>query len=523
MKIVFARPLMAVVLAAGGAVSAQAQSPYVGEALNYSRLQFGGPARTQGIAGANVALGADFGNLTSNPAGLGLYQKSEFHLAPGFGLGSADASGTGPSVTADKNSFHIGSAGVVFTNRRPDGESESGWRGGSFALGFTRLADFNTSFRYKGQVADNRSFFQMLREPSGYTNPGSSGYQGSAADIISQYNNGASTYTSIDGLAYGAYLTNVDGGNGKPYSVTTLERDGAITQGETVTTSGSISQFDLGYGGSYQDKLYIGGAIGILSSNRQQTRTFSETEDNAATAFTSLSLADEVKTKGSGINARIGLIYRAADAVRLGASIQTPTFFRLTETSRTSLTGAFTVIPNDDLPNPATATLTPAEYTYNLTTPFRASGGAAITIGKVGFITGDVEYVGYQQARLSSADEDTYGDTDGIAADNETIRQAYKGTINLRVGAEGRFDIFRVRAGYANYGDPYKNSVANRNQQFYTAGVGIRQKSFFLDLAGVYTTFDQQYSPYTIASGQQPVINVQNNRYTTTVTAGLTF
>ena len=100
MKIVSLRPALALVLAAGCAISAQAQSPYVGEALNYSRLQFGGPARTQGIAGANVALGADFGNLTSNPAGLGLYQKSEIHLAPGLGLGSADASGTGASQTA---------------------------------------------------------------------------------------------------------------------------------------------------------------------------------------------------------------------------------------------------------------------------------------------------------------------------------------------------------------------------------------------------------------------------------------
>ena len=525
MKIVSLRPALALVLAAGCAISAQAQSPYVGEALNYSRLQFGGPARTQGIAGANVALGADFGNLTSNPAGLGLYQKSEIHLAPGLGLGSADASGTGGSQTADKNNFHIGSAGVVFTTRRPDGEADVAWRGGSFALGFTRLADYNTSFRYAGQVANGRSFFQRLREPGGSSVVNSGSYQGAAQDILNQANAGTDgIYTSIDGLAYGTYLTNVNGGQGnQPYTVTTLARATTVAQSETVTTAGSVSQFDLGYGGSYRDRLYIGAAVGLISSNRRQTRSFAEADNDTGTDFTSLLLTDEVKTNGTGINARLGVIYRATDALRLGASIQTPTFFRLTETSQTSLTSAFTQVPNDPLPNPATASFAPGEYIYNLTTPFRASGGAAVTIGKVGFLTGDVEYVGYQQARLSSADDATYGDAAGIADDNQLIRRAYQGTVNLRFGAEGRFDIFRVRVGYANYGDPYKGSTTSRGQQFYTAGVGVRQSSFFLDLAGVYNTFAQQYSPYAIASGQQPVINVNNNRYTTTVTAGLTF
>jgi len=48
-----------------------AQNTYVDDALLYSRLGPSGTARTLGIGGANVALGADFGNLTSNPAGLG--------------------------------------------------------------------------------------------------------------------------------------------------------------------------------------------------------------------------------------------------------------------------------------------------------------------------------------------------------------------------------------------------------------------------------------------------------------------
>ena len=80
-----------------------------------------------------------------------------------------------------------------------------------------------------------------------------------------------------------------------------------------------------------------------------------------------------------------------------------------------------------------------------------------------------------------------------------------------------------MRLGYARYGDPYRGSTTDRAQNFYTGGVGLRQNNFYLDIAAVYATNNQLYSPYVLASGQQPVVRVDNRRYTTTVTAGFTF
>lgn len=525
MKTVSLRSSLALVLTTGLTtltLSTQAQTAsYVNEALSYSRLQFGGPARTQGIAGANVALGADFGNLSSNPAGLGLYQKSEFHFAPGVGFGSADASATSGSLTANKNSFHIASAGVIFTNRHPDNDSQSGWRGGSFGLGFTRQADFNQSFQYTNQATDANSFFQSLREPGGNTDYTSAAYQAAVADIAEQERTG--NYTSLEGLAYGSFLTGIrkvprPGGGGDLSIIDAPHTKEAITQHELVTNKGSLSQFDLAYGGSYRDQLYVGGGVGIVSLNQERTSTFSESSGGAQDFETT----DALKTTGTGINARLGLIYRAADMVRLGASIQTPTYIRLTDTYSTSLT-----VNQDFLPAGSTLSnslsTAPGTYSYNLVTPFRANGGVAVLLNKYGFLTGDVEYVGYSQARYSNNPNDSNGDNYTFTAENQGIKQVYRNTVNLRFGAEGRFDIFRARLGYATYGDPYVYRPISRAQQFYTAGLGLRQNSFFFDLAGVYTTFNQQHSSYTLASGQQPIVNVNNNRFTATVTAGLTF
>lgn len=515
---------LALVVGQAGHAFAQGAS----DALRYSRLQFGGPARTQGIGGANVALGADFGNLTSNPAGLGLFQKSELHFTPGVGVGQSDSrivGNSGAAVNDSKNSFHVASAGVVFATRKPDGQG-SDWRGGAFALGFTRLTDFNTSSNYQGTFGlEKASFLERLRpQASAITAPNRAAFQ----SLDDQANTGR--YNTDLGLAYGAYLANIRIVRPKADSIVVLRAQGdQITQGELVTNSGSVSQFDLGYGGSFRDRLYIGGAIGIVSSNFTQTRTLTESDNDPTTHFESLTSTSELRTKGNGFNARLGVIVRALDNLRIGASVQSPTFMRLSDTYNESLVGSFSASGTDRVPGDLPVGTGPRvsfpanDYDYTLTTPFRANGGVAYTLGKHGFVTGDVEYVGYRQARLHNDPNGANGDDYSFSAENLAVRNLYKNTVNLRFGAEGRFDVFRVRLGYARYGDPYVADASDeRAQNFYTAGLGLRQGNFFLDAAGVYTTFNQLYTPYSVG-GLEPTIKVDNSRFTTTVTAGITF
>ncbi|MDJ0366123.1 hypothetical protein QMK33_13255 [Hymenobacter sp. H14-R3] len=509
---------------------AQAQGGYAGDALMYMRQNPSGTARSLGLAGANVSLGADFGNLTSNPAGLGFYTKSEVSLTPGVGFGTANATQVGnsaavggsyPSVSQTANSFHMASAGVVFANRRPDNDG-SDWRGGSFALGFTRLADFNQALRYQNTTDDNHSFFQRLREPYNNGDYTSASYQNNLDDIFNQAQTNG-TYTNIDGLAFGTGLVDqikVDNpGTGSAQGKTifrnaTPVRNGAITQNEDILTKGSLSQFDLGYGGNYRDRLYIGGGVGVVSLNRTRTSTFSESSSGELDFVST----DYLKTTGTGINARLGVIVRAADALRLGASVQTPTYIRLNEVYNTSLVANTKYAAN----NGSSLSTAPGTFDYSITTPFRANGGATVLLGKVGFLTGDVEYVGYSQAKFKTTD----GSSDiGLEDGNASIANGYRNVVNARVGAEARLDIFRVRAGYAYYADPYKNGgdSPSRNQNYFSAGAGVRTKAFFVDVAGVYLTSKELYQPYQLARLVPPMVNYSNNRFTASLTGGLLF
>ncbi|GAA4347722.1 outer membrane protein transport protein [Hymenobacter saemangeumensis] len=524
---------LSLALAVGQASHAFAQD--ASDALRYSRQQFGGPARTLGIAGANVALGADFGSLSSNPAGLGLFQKSELHLTPGLGLGQGEGRMEGSSSAAqteNKNSFHIASAGLVLTGRKADTDQSSNWRGGSLAFGFTRTADFNTASRY-GATLNERSIggrTYTAAEQSYLASLEGTAPPSYFSDIRRQ--SSAGDYETADALAYGAYLTNiVRSRNGSDSAIVMRRMRGPIGQSESIVSRGSMSQFDIGYGASYRDRLYIGAALGIVSSNYRTTRSFTETETDPTTRLNSYTLRDDLSTSGRGVNLRVGAILRASDFLRVGASIQTPTFLSLTDTYNSRITTDFSAQGSDNSPAlPASVVgVTSVDaleniYDYNLTTPFRANGGAALTIGKIGFLTGDVEYVGYNQARLSNAKGEANGDDYSFSKENSSIRSRYRSVVNLRFGGELRYDVFRVRAGYARYGDPYQTeSSVNRIQSFYTAGAGLRQGSFFLDAAVMYQAFDQAYTPYTLSNGLEPLIKVNNNRYTTSITAGVTF
>ncbi len=522
----------------GSSQVAHAQGNYADDALLYSRQGPAGTARTLGLAGANVSLGGDFGNLTSNPAGLGFFTKSEISVTPGVGFGNASSTpaanlasvaGQG-SLSQTANSFHIASAGIVFASRRPDNDNSSDWRGGSFALGFTRLADFNQAFSYNNTTDDNHSFFQFLREPGGYTDYTSAGYQSAVQGIKQQSSTG--DYTNLDGLAYDNFLTNfyrvrrsnLPGDTTTVLRAATPPRTGAIQQHETVMNKGSMSQFDLGYGGNYRDKLYIGIGVGIVSLTRTRTTTFSESSGGVE----DFNYQDYLKTTGTGINGRLGLIYRATDFVRLGASVQTPTYIVLQDTYNTTLTSAY--VPSN-LSN--VLSTTPGTYDYSITTPFRANGGVTFLLNKYGFLTGDIEYVGYGQARFNTTGNSQTGD---FTNTNQQISNGYRSVVNFRVGAEGRFDIFRARLGYAYYANPYSGTSSfSRDQNYFTGGLGIRTKSFFVDAAGVYLAYKDQYSPYTLASAEvntnpastiqraSPVININQNRFTVSLTGGLIF
>ncbi|MDQ3291477.1 MAG: hypothetical protein M3Q05_09330 [Bacteroidota bacterium] len=496
-----------VFLSWAGKVSAQNEV----DALRYSRQDFGGSARIQGMAGAQTALGADISTLSINPAGLGLYRRSEFSFSPGISLSGTESSLNGRSSSTDqRNILNIPSLGIVFTKRKTDSE-EGDWRSGAFGIGLTRLNNFQNRFSYAGPVNQTESLVQSLGETAIANNR-------TEASLDQEYDDGI---YSLEGLGYATYLIGVDKVPTEPNNPNSplreeiyVESQGNVTQSETVSSKGAQNQWDFAYGASYRDKLYLGASVGLTTLRYNQKRVYREVDADAQTDFQDLTLTDEFTTTGSGVNLKVGVIVRPIDAVRIGVSVQTPTFYTLRDQYTTSMGSTF----GGTTPGTYNAQMTPGDYEYSLTTPMRANGGVAFFAGKNGFISADVEYINYSGARFDSNDGG-----DSFSDKNDIIKNTYQSTLNFRVGGEYRYNIFRVRAGYALYGDPYKSSDYDRDKRYITAGAGIRQNDHFFDIALVNARYNSVYSPYSLIDNLQPVVTTKNTTNSVVFTVGFNF
>ncbi|MEJ8801351.1 OmpP1/FadL family transporter [Pontibacter sp. H249] len=496
--------LASLALSLGWAGSAFAQNEV--DALRYTRLGINGSARIQGIGGAQTALGADISNISSNPAGLGMFRRSEFSISPGLQFNSTDTRVDNSFLSTDQNAVSIPHAGLVISNRRNDESSD--WTGANLGISFTRLNNFNQRLSYSNTAASDQftivEYFAEQANNKGVT----------LDELNSEFSNG---YTTLEGLAFGAYLIDVitdDNGN---ETVVPLFRGGEILQREDIRRKGSQNQFDIGVGTSYKDRLYLGASVGVVTSNFTQESIYRESESDASTAFTDLELRDEYTTRGAGINLKVGAIYRPVDALRLGISLQTPTAYTFTDTYQRALYASY-----DDGPTESAIEL-PGEFTYNLVTPFRATIGAAGIIGKYGFITADVEFVNYSNIKFSESDNDFASANDYFNDINSRISNTYQSAVNYRIGAEGRFDVFRIRAGFAHTGDPYKNASFDGGVNSVSAGAGVRLKNYYADLAYIRSSGNSRYSPFVLDNGDQPVVDIDERLSTVMLTFGYNF
>ena len=488
---------------------------YYSNANLFSKTYFGGSARMSAMAGAQTALGGDVSTMMKNPAGLGVYRSSEFSGSIGLKFNSTAATYYSPTETTvsknNKDNFNIPSFGVVFAHSN-DSDYGGDWKSEGFGMTFNRLANYNQRFSYEGRNDDN-SFRDYLVDQ----------YANNSVNDASFNNNKSNDLFS---LAYDTYLLN-------KYDDKGLENDNMpfysfgegepIKQEEEVSISGGMNQWDFGYGANYKDKLYLGAAVGLLSVRRDIARTYKETTINEA-EVNSVEWNQFENTYGYGVNLKIGSIYKMNDIVRLGASIETPSYMRLSESYTTDVKVDFNNLSVNGseeitkIPSESKGSTNKFVTDYSVRSPFKLNTGLALFAGKKGFISADAEYVFYNRARLS-------GDNFTFAADNKTIRNIYKTALNVRVGGEYAVDNVRLRAGYALYGNTIDPAVSNINDSrtFITGGIGFKFDNQSLDVSVVQSTYKNGMSPYQLSYGTQPIISNKNTDLSVNFTYGVRF
>lgn len=452
------------------------------DALRYSRLSPTGTARYVGTGGAFGALGGDFTTLSNNPAGIGLYKSSEFTITPSLFFGKTESTYFNEWNEDDKYNFNLGNIGVVIATDPTKKKPETQWRNIQFGIGVNRLANFHS-----------RAIIDGFNETSSFLTPYLDYAQGLNPNDLDNFSTG---------LAYDAYLLWLDD-NGN-YQIDMPF--GGVRQRKIMETSGSINEMVLSIGGNYMDRLYLGATVGVPYVRYKENTLYTETdEENRNDYFGSFTRSDELITEGTGVNLKLGAIFRATDWFRIGGAIETPTFYTLTDTYSTTFRGSF---------DTDTATRASADgfYEYELNTPFKASAGVGFIIGKSGLISADYQMVDYANAKLRASDYDFGGE-------NKNIKDSYVKTHNIKIGTEWRFGTLNVRGGYSISDNPYRYGT-NSTMNTYSAGIGIREKRFFVDFAWAMNDMDDEHQLYSApfdADAATAFTKINNNMFLMTL------
>jgi hypothetical protein len=517
-----------------------AQVGYFNEALLFSNINQTGTARISSLGGAQVALGGDVSLAGTNPAGLGFFNRSTLTFSSGINISEATSGFNGDDTRSYRTRFIIPQAGIVFNNNKGDVLPDN-FKGGSFAIGFQRVNDFNSDIEYVGRNS-NSSVVDAFILNAGLAFPDElAGLEGTAYDhfLIDEADydtNDRFLFSSANGNDY--VSPNIEDGTIEGYESVLGSFYGSLPeQTERITTSGGQHVMNVAWGGNYKDVFYFGAGAGLHFLNYERVRRYEErdfqlSDGTSDPLINSIRIRDRLSIEGSGFSANIGLIARPLPFMTIGASYQTPTFYLINEETDFVFTtdwsdNAFYI---SDLDANGTADTTQLGFIstesdiaisdYSLRTPGRLQLGTAFFFGKRGFITGQVEFVDYTSALLRSSDVEVFDD-------NIAIVTNYRNVINYRFGAEIRFDEFRVRGGYNLQQDPFTDRLVDRSINTFSGGVGYRNKDFFVDLSTSVSKTNQLYSPYFIPQDNgevsSPEVRTAMQGISSMLTIGTTF
>jgi len=392
----------------------------------YDNISSLGTARYSAMAGSMGALGGDASVLNTNPAGLGVFITDDVSASLVINSNKSTASLAGKSTSQNTSKVTLGSTNGVLSFQTKE---NSAWKFVNVGINYV-----TQNVNDKLQSPGNANITQAII-PQGQTSP-------------SDYN---------------------------------------IFEGHLYETIGHRSKLNLGIGGNYDNKIYIGAAVNFSSVNIEQYDEVKVSSLNTRTSKYFTKQNTPYIEEGDGFSLSLGVIGKLSNAVRLGAAIESPTWY--------SIDREYNFYSRNSLG------LSQNSYTENRTfrTPTKLTlSGAFIPNKHFAF---NVDY------RVDLG-KPNFG---GGAADvqlNNFYESTYKAQHEVRIGGEYRIKSFRVRGGYAFTTSPFKdhtetmfdnnaNVVSGKlsnyivgKTQVISGGIGYDFKMFYIDASYQHRTHE---------------------------------
>ena len=261
-----------------------------------------GSARYVGMGGAMTAIGGDPSAAMVNPAGLGLYRRSEISVSIDETIDNTQQ--VGSNDTYQRTRFAAPQISAIWA--WGNSQKQRGLVYNNFMFNINRLQN------YKREVHINEAKTGMLQTMCFKTN----GLSEVDMGIDNIWDEPEIGWLSI--LAYDGYL--IDPATQNQW-IPSVEFDNGDL---IVSESGSSDLYSISWAGNINNQWYIG--IGLNIPTLTYTKQISLYESNSPH---SAELKSLFHASGVGVNASFGLISRPTQWLRLGVSLHTPTMLAM--------------------------------------------------------------------------------------------------------------------------------------------------------------------------------------------------
>ncbi len=482
-----------------------AQETY--ENANLTSTDLNGTARYVGMGGAMEALGADVSTIGSNPAGIGLFRRSQLSVSGGLLMQSNGKEyGDGKKTNASFDQI-----GFVYTTRASRGSNLN------FGFNYTKGKNFDFLLNASGKLGNgsqnNQSYLKHVLGSENYggfdvrkKDDAYIGFASPQANFVSW------TWNQLDYLYFNTLLPDATtAGKFNNYLADSYTFDKAST--------GYVGNYDFNISGSIQDQFYLGLTFGLKDVHYDSESRYNERLSNG---IGDVSVLDIRRITGIGFDITAGIIVRpiASSPFRIGAYVKTPTWYDLTTSNVTRIDrNTNTGGKNDwgEVPN---------SYDYKLWTPWKFGLSLGHTVGN--YLALGLTYEFEDHSTLDSRINDggyyndyygTYYETSSADKSmNKHTKQALKGVSTLKMGAEYKpTSNLALRLGY-NYISPKYNKDAQKDPTIvspgsayssstdfvnwdstnrFTFGIGYQINKFNVDLAYQYSIQKGTFYPFS--------------------------
>ena len=453
------------------------------DALRYSEQNIFGTARFNAMGGSFGSLGGDFSTLSYNPAGISFYQNSELSFTPIFSMVETKTNLNGNTSVNNQFGSTISNFGLIASGKNLNDD----WRRINIGFGWNNLANYNNNFLVVTSNSQTSFADLFLDQANGVTiNNLNSFGAGTAfwANIIDLEDNFVDTATGWYAYDNGNYISHIN-----PLS--------EKTQSDWINSRGEMGEYVFSLGSSFQEKVYFGATLGIPVIQYSEHKTYSESNFSDTTfGLSSFSYKEDLVAYGNGINIKLGTIFRIGNQTKIGGALHTPSYISMEEEYSTTSTSNWN---NGDFFSESSPY---GYFNYEIITPWKVIGSFSTVFKDKLLINAEIEKTDYSFTRM-------YSDYYSFTEENKQIKDSYKEATNIRVGAEANLDPFKLRAGYALYGSPYKNHLEYETEN-YSAGIGIDFGRTFIDMSYTFSKKSGVYAMYSPET--EPNASIQSEK-----------